>query len=91
MSAEGLEEAQAGLLDDGGQGGGGEREGAGGYQENYFNENPLVVIKKAAVEVAEEFEKFQIMNSKLKGDYIALFDPVGLESNAEMEKEMAYP
>ena len=52
-----------------------------------FSEDPLVVIKRATVEVAEEFKKFHILNSKLKGDYFALFDHVGLELNEEWRKK----
>ena len=52
-----------------------------------FSEEPLVLIKRATVQVAEEFEKFQMMNLKLKGDYIALFDPLGLELNEESRKK----
>jgi hypothetical protein len=52
-----------------------------------FSEDPLVVIKRATVQVAEEFEKFHMMNLKLKGDYMALFDPLGLELNEEWRKK----
>jgi hypothetical protein len=94
LSAEGLEEAQAGLIDDGG-GGEGEREGKGLVATRkitagtvIFSEDPLEVIKRAKVKHAVEFKKFQILNMNLKRDYFALFDPpVGLELDEEWRQK----
>jgi len=52
-----------------------------------FSEDPLVVIKKATAEVGEEYKKLEVKNLKLKEDYMALFDPVGLELNEEWRKK----
>ena len=43
----------------------------------------LVVVKNATLKIPDEFHKFQKMNEGLREDFLALFDPVGLELDQE--------